>query len=187
MARSAAVALVLATTGVGTWKVEVLFPTLVFTIHILLFGKLLSKAEYGVAAQKILVSVFISLLFLPELDSSVNLQIIQFYYATIIIQNSLFIMPWNGFEVEYCLTKNGLQQKPPDPTPGLGTPTPYYNFSTDPTMRTTKITLQPPITIRNMLMQITPSTTPGPQAHQECLIDPVWISKYFSVYSLKNV
>lgn len=175
-ARSAALALILATSGVGTLKVEVLFPAIVFTIHILIFGKLLSKAEYGVAAQKILVSVFISLFFLPELDSSVNLQIVQLYYATIIIQNSLFVIPWDGFEMDYCITSQGIFKKT-DPTPRPVTPTPLYSFSTDPTVRTTTITRSPPITIRHMLMQITPSTTPEPEAHQDCLIDPTWISK----------
>ena len=71
-------------------------------VHMGAFGKIFSLKKIGVAGQKIFVTSFISIFFLPELDSTEVDILIQFYYATILLENIFFIVPWNGLEYNYC-------------------------------------------------------------------------------------
>lgn len=45
--------------------------------------------------------------------------IIQFFYATMIIENALFILPWDGFDSVFCVSSGermNKTNKPPPPT-----------------------------------------------------------------------
>jgi hypothetical protein len=77
---------------------------------------------YGLAAQKLFVSVFISIFFLPELHSNGLPILIQFYAAVVHIENLFFITPWNGIEYEYCFSKLKY-------TPAANQLTPKFNDS----------------------------------------------------------
>ncbi|OXA40497.1 Pro-epidermal growth factor [Folsomia candida] len=88
--RSAALALVIATAK--SWSIAI--PVIFMIFHSILFTKLFSKERYGLAAQKIFVSVFISIFFLPEFDTLELPVLTQLYYAVIHIENLFFIVPW---------------------------------------------------------------------------------------------
>jgi hypothetical protein len=97
-------------------------PITILVGHIAIFANLFSKfkSRYGVAAQKIVVSVFISIFFLPELNSNDLPTLVQFYYAVIHIQNIIFIIPWNGLDYQYCFRRINLKR--PIPIPSIPTP-----------------------------------------------------------------
>jgi hypothetical protein len=77
-------------------------PVVILAVHIVLFAKVFAKAKYGVAAQKLFVSVFISIFFLPEFDTVEMPILAQFYLAVTHVENLFLIVPWNGMDYNYC-------------------------------------------------------------------------------------
>ncbi|CAL8089111.1 unnamed protein product [Orchesella dallaii] len=183
-ARSAAIALILATSGFQ--NPLTILPAAMLVLHIIVFTKVLSKAEYGVAGQKIIIAVFISLFFLPELDldTTVVPTIIQFYYATTIIQNAFFIIPWTGFDKEYCFSTGQYITRSPTgrPTPQRPSLTTFFSTIgisaavTTPTRDPKEITAFPT------------STEPSNTDHAGgCLIDPTLISLAVPMLTITGV
>lgn len=120
IARCCAIAVLVATSK--NWGAVITFG--VFILHMGLFAKLFSSKKFGVAAQKILVTAFISLFFLPELNGISVDKLIHFYYAILLLENTCFIIPWNGLESNFCkffkTTSNTGGNQRPTTVPTVG-------------------------------------------------------------------
>jgi len=130
MSRSAALALTLAT--LRDWVA--LVPGIWALLHITLFAKLFGSRKYGMAADKILVTIFITIFFLPEfaVHRDTKYELVQFYYAMIIIENVFFIIPWNGIDFQYCLGTQKTYPTTPNNGRSISSPTPFLPSITSP-------------------------------------------------------
>ncbi|CAG7722995.1 unnamed protein product [Allacma fusca] len=102
-ARCSAVALVIGTAAASNNGIYAV-PIVALILHVVLFAKLFSSKQLGQASEKLMVTTFISIFFLPELDSTDVHVLVQFYYAMILLENTIFTVPFRGLDFPgYCL------------------------------------------------------------------------------------
>ena len=96
MARCSALGLVVGTAVSSKTALTILVPIIAILLHCLLFAKLFARLKVGQASEKLMVTTFISIFFLPELDTKDVHVMIQFYYGMILLENTVFIVPFHG-------------------------------------------------------------------------------------------
>ena len=97
VARCCGIALVIGSAATSGFGAVYIVPIGALIVHCVLFARILSYNRFGrEIMDKLAVTTFISIFFLPEFDTR-NMKIVnQVYSAMILLENTLFIVPYRG-------------------------------------------------------------------------------------------